>query len=88
MSTRSGRELILAHDLVGDALLVVPVEPSLGLLAPKRPALAEGFVELRIKAALQQLSEHRLCCEIDFLHGAGLDGVVLHFRNVGHLGHF
>jgi hypothetical protein len=30
-------------NVVADALLVVPVEPSFGLLASERAALAEGF---------------------------------------------
>src|SRR5436309_1929144 len=61
---------VFAHDLAADARLVMPVEAALGLLAPKRAALAERIVELRVEAALQQFREHGLSGEIDVLHRA------------------
>jgi hypothetical protein len=54
---------------------MVPVEPALGLLAPERPTLVEGFVEFRIEATLQQLGEHRLGGEVDLLHGTPRPGL-------------
>jgi hypothetical protein len=74
---------ILAHHLVADAQLMMPVKSALGFFPPKGTARVESFVELRIETARQQLGEHGLGGEIDILHRGPKTTVVLHFQNVG-----
>src|SRR5229473_221284 len=47
---------------------MVPIEPPFGFLALECAALIECLIEFGIEAALQQLGEHCLRGEVDFLH--------------------